>query len=83
MSRFISAYQIYGVYSPPSDARLRTHLFKEGEDIDGLADLYYGDRRLWELIADRNGIEDARKIAPGTILLIPEAELEDGLFESE
>lgn len=78
----ISAYQAYGHYTPVADARLRTHLFKDGEDIDGLAHFYYGDRRLWPLIAERNSINDVRRIAPGTVLLIPETELEDGLFES-
>ena len=49
--------------------------------MTGVAHRFYGDWRLWKVIADRNDIVDARQIAPGTVLLIPELPLEKGAFE--
>jgi nucleoid-associated protein YgaU len=80
--RGISAYEKYGSFRPETDANLIEHTFNVSETLDGLAHFYYGDRTKWTVIADRNGIVDARKIAPGTRLLIPELQPETGDFQS-
>lgn len=80
--RSISPYERYGELSPQTDAHLVSHVFVAGETLDGLAHRYFKDWRLWRLIADRNNIADARQIAPGTALLIPQAPLQEGRFES-
>lgn len=77
--RSVSPYERFGEVSPVADAFLTVHTLDASETITGLAHRYYGDWRLWRLIADRNGIVDARRIAPGTILLIPERPLERGI----
>ena len=80
--RSISPFEFYGAANPTSDALLVEHLFVAGDTISGLAHRYFGDWKLWRIIADRNNISDVRQIAPGTILLIPEQPLEIGVFES-
>lgn len=79
--RSLSPYEFYGEPTPIEDTVLIEHLFTDGETISGLAHRYYGDWQLWRRIAERNQIEDVRRIAPGTVLLIPERPLELGVFE--
>ncbi len=80
--RSISPFERYGAATPVQDAVLIEHSFTAGETISGLAHRYYDDWRLWRVIAERNRIVDARQIAPGTLLLIPEQPLEIGVYES-
>ena len=80
--RSISPYERYGEQTPITAARLRQHLFVAGETLHGLAHRYLEDWRLWRLIADENGITDVRRVAPGTVLLIPVTPLQTGRFES-
>ncbi len=47
---------------------------EEGERLDTLAGRFYGDGRLWWLIAACSGIGWAPQCPPGTILLIPNLE---------
>jgi nucleoid-associated protein YgaU len=82
MERSISAYELYGRYSPQAAARMRVHTFKAGETISGLAFRYYGDSSSWRLIADYNHLPDVRRIEPGTQLLVPQVEPERGRYES-
>jgi contractile injection system tube protein len=51
----------------------RTHIrvLREGETLATLAYEAYGDPRMWRPIAEANGIERPRFIAPGTALKIP------------
>jgi nucleoid-associated protein YgaU len=70
--RSISPYERYGELSPDTDAYLEEYVFKATDTLSGLASRFYGDWRLWRLIADRNNIIDVRQIEPGTILLIPQ-----------
>lgn len=79
--RSISPYERFGQYRPDEDANLREHIFRDGDTISGLAHRYFGDWRLWRLIATRNKLEDVRKIPSGKMLLIPERPLEKGRFE--
>lgn len=79
----ISPYERFGYAVPYTDAEAAHHLFNASESLSGLAHYYYGDWRLWPLIAKRNGVKDPRRVAPGTVLLIPAKPLELGSFESE
>jgi nucleoid-associated protein YgaU len=81
MARSISPYERFGKFNPDTDANLIEHAFREGDTISGLANRYYGDWRLWRVIAMRNRLEDVRKIPIGKVLLIPEKPLEKGRFE--
>jgi hypothetical protein len=42
-----------------------------GERLDDLAARYYGDPRLWRLLAAVNGVDDPLRIPPGMVLRIP------------
>lgn len=81
LARSISPFERFGGYFPIEDATLTVHLFTTGETLSGLANKFYGDWRLWRVIADRNQITDPRRIASGTQLLIPAQPLETGAFE--
>lgn len=81
MARSVSPYEEFGRFNPDEDANLIEHAFRDGDTISGLAHRYFGDWRLWRLIAVRNRIEDVRKIPIGKILLIPERPLERGRYE--
>lgn len=81
-ARSISPYERYGQSRPATDAHLREHILKAGETISGLAHRYYGDWRLWRILADRNQIVDVRRLEPGDKLLIPELPPQRGLYES-
>ncbi len=54
---------------------MRRHRVAEGEDVFMLAELYYGDWTLWELIyeANREVIgDDPEALTPGTEIVIPD-----------
>jgi nucleoid-associated protein YgaU len=80
--RSITPYERLGSSVPQSDADLQEYIFCAGDTISGIAVRFYGDWRLWRVIADRNGIVDVRTIEPGTMLLIPARPLESGRYES-
>jgi len=80
MARSISPYEEFGRFRPDEDASLEEYVWTDADTISGLAYRKYGDWRLWRIIADRNRIEDVRKIPAGKILLIPERPLEKGAF---
>jgi nucleoid-associated protein YgaU len=80
--RSATPYETYGVPNPDADAYLEQHTFRAGDTISGVAYQFYGDWRLWRSIAKKNSIADVRQIAPGTVLLIPQRELQSGRYES-
>lgn len=47
------------------------HIIKEGERLDTIAYLYYGDSKKWFIIADSNDIINPFLLEPGESLLIP------------
>ncbi|HEX8565412.1 MAG TPA: hypothetical protein VF648_07045 [Pyrinomonadaceae bacterium] len=75
-------YERFGKATPLEDARLRIHVWREGDRLSVLAEQYLDDWRLWRVIADRSKITDPRKIAVGTELIVPEIPLEKGIYES-
>lgn len=48
-----------------------TYTILEGDRLDSLAGRYYGDGRLWWVIAAASGIGWWLQVPPGTRLLIP------------
>jgi nucleoid-associated protein YgaU len=46
-------------------------VLREGETLALVAAEAYGDPRLWRLIAEENGIDRPRFVAPGTPLRVP------------
>lgn len=80
--RSISPFERYAQPVPLQDAVLQFHIVVEGETLSSITHQYYGDWRKWTLIAKRNQIADARKLTPGTQLVIPSLPLQSGAFES-
>jgi nucleoid-associated protein YgaU len=46
-------------------------ILKEGQRLDHLAGLYYGNARLWWVIAAASGIGWPLQVPPGTVVHIP------------
>lgn len=56
-----------------------THLLRENESLQSIAQQYYGKPGLWRKIAEINGITDPRRVRPGTTVYLPSpAELPAG-----
>lgn len=55
------------------------HEVVNGQLIDMIAYAYYGDERLWWLIADYNDLDYAWDLFPGQILLIPTKKVLSGI----
>ena len=49
----------------------KVHVVRQGETLATIAAAAYGDPRNWRPIAIRNGIDDPRRLAPGTELALP------------
>ena len=50
-----------------------THMLREGESLQSIAQTYYKRPGLWRKIAEINGITDPRRVRPGTTLYLPAA----------
>ena len=63
----------YKIYQAVKSGALRVSMktLEEGERLDQLAGLYYGDSTLWWIIAAASGIGWAPQVPPGTRLMIP------------
>ena len=53
------------------DASFVLHTIKPGESISKLAQIYYGDYKLFHAIAQYNGMEDATRVSVGQEIKIP------------
>ena len=82
MRRSVSPYERLGEHVPPAETGARTHLFREGDTLTGIAYAFLGDWRDWRVVARRNGIRDPRRIEPGTPLIVPAPQPQGGRFES-
>jgi nucleoid-associated protein YgaU len=80
--RSLTPYERFGQATPDADAYLEEYTFRAGDTLSGIAHRFYGDWRLWRLIADRNSLIDVREIPTGKRLLIPPQPLETGRYES-
>ncbi len=47
------------------------YVWKAGDTLRGLAQVYYGDANLWYVIAGANGVAEDNDVAAGTTLSIP------------
>jgi Contractile injection system tube protein/LysM domain len=54
-----------------ADARVRSHVVREGDTLPSLAFQYLGDATRWRAIAHANEIDDPRRLTPGAYLTIP------------
>jgi nucleoid-associated protein YgaU len=54
-----------------SPDRSHSHVVSGGETLSSIAEALWKRPEEWRRIADANGIEDPRRLVPGTFLLIP------------
>lgn len=54
-----------------SPDRTHAHLTREGDTLSRVAALYYMRPGEWRAIADRNDIDDPRRLDPGVLLAVP------------
>lgn len=52
----------------------RTYTLQQGDTLSGIAQTFWKKPREWRRIADANGIQDPRALAPGRVLVIPAIE---------
>jgi nucleoid-associated protein YgaU len=57
--------------NPSSPTRTHSHVLKQSETLSAVAGRYYLKPGEWRAIAEANGIEDPRRLAPGMLLKIP------------
>jgi hypothetical protein len=57
--------------APPKGPDSIPHLVVQGETLEKLASLYFGDTRLWTQLQAANQIPDPRRLQPGSTILIP------------
>ena len=60
-------------------ATRRTHTVVEGDTLASIAYAEYKNPARWRALAVANGIDDPMRVAPGTVLIIPEAREAEGL----
>jgi len=80
--RSISPFEKYGAARPVEDASLQIRVFTSTDTLSGIAYEFYGDWRLWRIVAERNKIIDPRRVAVGSPLVIPRRPLEPGRYPS-
>lgn len=49
----------------------RTHVVVDGDTLQSVAFVMYGDATRWRIIAEANGVDDPMRVARGTVLDIP------------
>jgi len=54
-----------------SPDRTHSHVLEQGDTLARVSDRYYDRPADWRYIADENGIEDPRRLSPGTFLRVP------------
>ncbi len=47
------------------------HILEEGERLDYLAGIYYGNSSFWWILAAASGIGYALQVPPGTVIRVP------------
>jgi hypothetical protein len=47
------------------------HVLEDGERLDYLAGIFYGDSSLWWILAASSGIGYALQVPPGTVIRVP------------
>jgi len=54
-----------------SPDRSHAHVLREGDQLAGVSARYYDRGADWRHVAEANGIDDPRRLTPGTVLRIP------------
>lgn len=54
-----------------SPDRTHSHVVQQGETLSAIAGQFYQRPGAWRAIADENGLDDPRRLTPGTLLVIP------------
>jgi Contractile injection system tube protein/LysM domain len=54
-----------------SSDRTKVRRVQRGETVSRVAGTEYGDPRQWRAIAEFNDLDDPRRVAPGTVLVVP------------
>jgi nucleoid-associated protein YgaU len=54
-----------------SPDRTQVHVLEAGETLSSIAGVHYRRPGQWRRIADANGIDDPRRLTPGTFLTVP------------
>lgn len=67
----LSPYDQSDLSNQASNNILDTHIVKEGETLQSIANKYYGDSGAWYRILVFNGFIDPFEITPDTKLFIP------------
>jgi nucleoid-associated protein YgaU len=60
-------------------ASRRTHTVIEGDTLASIAFQEYRNPTKWRALAEANGVDDPLRLAPGTVLLVPEPSEVDAL----
>jgi len=61
------------IFRAVEDQRINysVHVLEEGERLDYLAGIYYGDSSFWWVLAASSGIGYALQVPPGTVIRVP------------
>ena len=54
-----------------SPDRTHVHVLEEGETLAAVAERYYDTPADWREVADKNGLDDPRRLTPGVFLEVP------------
>jgi hypothetical protein len=65
-----ACYQIYNAIENGT-LSYSVHVLEQGERLDYLAGINYGDSSFWWILASASGIGYALQVPPGTIIRIP------------
>lgn len=66
------AWTVYRSFPESRVVRYIDYTWVDGDRLDFIASVYYGDpTRWWEILDANPGLPDALEIAPGTIIRVP------------
>ena len=54
-----------------SPDRTHVHVLEQGETLAAVATRYYDKPVAWRAVAEANGVDDPRRLSPGTFLTVP------------
>ena len=69
VAQFGFGFEAQGGDTPRSQDR--SHVLRAGDTLQGLAQMYFGDSRLWYRIAEANGMASNTELSPGQLVKIP------------
>ena len=71
--RFATSRANYRIFQAceRGNLKVKTHIIKEGQRLDHMAQISYRDSTLWWVIAAASGIGWGLQVPPGTLIRIP------------